>query len=433
MREHLVDHGVIVAAVIGAAAGNEIGELFAADEVAAAHFDARQPCGGGDLVDRGLDRIIGRRLAETAHRFLHRLVGRDRLRAVLHAFDPVGADDGADRLAQLKRRTAGIGAGIVQRLHLHRLDDAVIVEGDLDVENPVRAVGVAAAHIVQPVLDQAHRPAEPPRQMRHQHGLLDAALDAVAAADVDILMHAHAIGGNPQRARDLIGVFRHLDRRPDVEHLAPGIPGRGDAEGLDRNGGTASPGHAKRQVTRAFGEMSVDLAPDEGAVEQHVGTVLGMHRRAVRLKRLFRVQHERQRLVADVDFFGGVLSERAAVGDHGRHPFAGIAGLSDRQRMAFHPRRIEPVHQGIGRGGQFVAGQHIMHARHRERRRGIDRHDARSRMLRRQHRDMQHAFKGDIGDEQAVPRHEAAILAHPAVGGDKAEGSGIGAHFASPD
>ena len=74
MREHLVDHGVIIAAVVGAAARDQIGKLLLADEIAAAHLDAVEARGGGDLVDRGLDRIIGRRLAEAAHRFLHRLV-----------------------------------------------------------------------------------------------------------------------------------------------------------------------------------------------------------------------------------------------------------------------------------------------------------------------------------------------------------------------
>ena len=182
-------------------------------------------------------------------------------------------------------------------------------------------------------------------------------------------------------------------------------------------------------MARAFGEMLFDLAPDKGAVEQHVGAVRGMNRRAVRHQRLFRIDHERQRLVAHPDFFGGVLGQRAAVGDHGDDPFAGIAGLSDRERMALHLRRIEPVHQRIGRRGEFIAGQHIMHAGHRQRRRRIDRDDARGRMLRRQDRDMQHALERDIGDEMARAGDEAAVLADPAIGRDEAEGSGIGGHF----
>ena len=82
------------------------------------------------------------------------------MRVVLHALDPVGADDGADGLAQLERRAAGIGADVVERAHLHRLDDAVAVERDLDVEDALRTVHVAAAHVLQPVLDQPHGAAE---------------------------------------------------------------------------------------------------------------------------------------------------------------------------------------------------------------------------------------------------------------------------------
>ena len=136
-------------------------------------------------------REIGRRLAEAAHRLLRGLVGDDGDGAVLHALDLVGPDDGADRLAELERRASGIGADIVERAHLHRADDAGIVEGHLDVEQPLRPVHVAAAHVLQPVLDQPHRKAEPAREIADQHGVLDAALDAVAAADVDVVMHAH--------------------------------------------------------------------------------------------------------------------------------------------------------------------------------------------------------------------------------------------------
>src|SRR5437879_9596260 len=72
-----------------------------------------------------------------------------------------------------------------------------------------------------------------------------------------------------------------------------------------------------------------------------------------------------------------------------------------------------------------------MHAGHRQRRRGVDRDDARGRMLRGQDRHMQQSFKRHIRDETTVTGNEAAILAHPAMGRDKAEGGGIGGHFAS--
>ena len=156
-----------------------------------------------------------------------------------------------------------------------------------------------------------------------------------------------------------------------------------------------------------------------------------MHRRAVRLQRFFRIQHEGKRLVFDANLFGGVLGERPAFGDHGHDPFAGVTRLPHRERMALDQRRVEAVHQGIGRGRKLFARQHIVHARHRQRRRAIDRDDARGGMRRGHNRDMQHALERDVGDELAAARDEAAILAHPAIGRDEAEGRGIGAHFAS--
>ena len=41
----------------------------------------------------------------------------------------------------------------------------VIVEGDVDVEQPLRPVRVAAAHVFQAVLDQPDRNAEPAREI----------------------------------------------------------------------------------------------------------------------------------------------------------------------------------------------------------------------------------------------------------------------------
>src|SRR5436305_13921812 len=128
MGEYLVHHGMIVAAVVAAAARNQIWKLVLADEIATAHLDAFKACSRGNFVDRGFDRVVGWSLAKTAHRFLYRLVSRHRLRAVLYALDFVRPNDGADRLAQLKRRASRICARIVQRLHFHRSDDPVIVE-----------------------------------------------------------------------------------------------------------------------------------------------------------------------------------------------------------------------------------------------------------------------------------------------------------------
>ena len=195
----------------------------------------------GDLLERALDGVVGRRLAECAHRLLHGLVRRHRDGAILHALDAVRPDDRADRLAELERRAPGVSADIVERAHLHRADHAGVVEGDLDVEVALGTVGVAGAHVLEPVLDQPHRETEPAGEVADQHRVLDAALDAVAAAHVHVVVDPHRRARQLERERDLVGKARHLHRGEDVEHLAPGVPAREHAEGLDRHGRAAPP------------------------------------------------------------------------------------------------------------------------------------------------------------------------------------------------
>src|SRR5262249_28535642 len=119
----------------------------------------------GDLLDRTLDRVIRRRLAEGTHRLLDGLVRGDRDGAILHALDPVWPDDRADRLAGLDRRAPGVGADIAERAHLHRADHTGVVERDLDVEIALGPVAIARAHISHPTLDEPHRKAEPAREV----------------------------------------------------------------------------------------------------------------------------------------------------------------------------------------------------------------------------------------------------------------------------
>ncbi len=218
--ERLVEHRVVIAGIVGRTARDQVRKLILAYEVFAAHLDRVHIEMARHAIDRPFEREIGRRLAETAHRFFGRLVGQHRDGFVLDGGDAVRSADRGDRLAELERRAARVRADVVQRADFERAQRAVIVERHLHVENAVGAVHVAAAHVLEPVFDQAHRHAETFGEIAHEHRVLDAALDSVTAADVDVEMHAHRVAGQAQRARRLIGEFRHLDRGPDVEHLA---------------------------------------------------------------------------------------------------------------------------------------------------------------------------------------------------------------------
>ena len=247
--------------------------------------------------------------------------------------------------------------------------------------------------------------------------MLDAALDAVAAADVDVIVHAHRRARQRERERDLVGKARHLHRGEYVEDLAPGIPARQHAEGLDRHRRAAPPRDAQRQPMRALRKIVLDLAPDEGAIEQHIGAVLRVHQRTAASVGFLAVEHERQRLVVDPHQLGGVLGERTRIGDDRRHPFAGIPRHVDSERPPRHIGRIEARQQRRRGGGKLAAVQHVVHAGQRQRLGSLDRDDARGGMRRGHHRHVAHAWKCDVGGETALAGDEAPVLAHAAVGG----------------
>ena len=124
------------------------------------------------------------------------------------------------------------------------MDHAVPAEGGLDIEYPVGAVHIAAAHVLQAVLDEPDRHVQAAREIADENGVLDAALHAVAASDIHVVVDANGIAGQPQRARRLVRILRHLDRRPELEYLLSRVPLRGDPEGLDRYRRAASPNDA---------------------------------------------------------------------------------------------------------------------------------------------------------------------------------------------
>src|SRR3954453_15136484 len=137
--------------------------------------------------------------------------------------------------------------------------------------------------------------------MRNEDSMLDTSLHPVASANIHVLVYAHAIEGNAQSARDLIRVLWHLDRCPDVKDLSPGIPFREYAEGFDRNRGVSAPGHTKLQVSRGLGEVPIDIAPDERAVEKYVRAMVRVYRWGFRIKGALRTNDVRQRFIFYLD------------------------------------------------------------------------------------------------------------------------------------
>ena len=372
----------------------------------------------GHLVDRPLDGIVGGRLTEGPHRLLHGLVRSHGYGAVLYALDAVRTDNGADRLSQLERRAPCIRADIVERAQLHGADHAAVVERDLDIEVAFRPMRVAAAHVLQPILDQPHGKAEPARKIAGQHRMLDAALHSIAAAHVHVVVGAHARARQLERQRELVGKARHLYRGEHVEHFPPRIPACQHPERLDRHGGAATPSEFQREPMRILRKVALDLAPGKSPIEEHVRGVLRVHRGTARRVGLLPIEYEWQSLVIHGYPLGRVLGERAGIRHDGGHPFPGVARDIHRQRPALHFRGIEARQQRLRRRGKLVSVQHVMDARHRERIRLVDGGDPRGRIGTTHQRDMPRSRKHHIRGKPAFARDKAPILADAAIGGD---------------
>jgi hypothetical protein len=245
--------------------------------------------------------------------------------------------------------------------------------------------------------------------------MLDAALDPIAAAHIHVVVHAYRGTRQFQRQRDLVGKTRHLHGGKNIEDFTPRIPTGQHAECFDRDRRAATPFKLQRQTVRALRKILLDLAPDEGAVEKHVRAVLGVHDRTARRIGLLAVEHERQRLVLDLNQLRRIFRERAAVGDHRGDPFARIAGDVDGERAARHLRRIEAGEEWRGRRRELAAVEHVMHAGKVERRRFVHAQDARRGIRAGHHRDIPHAGQHDVSGEATLAGDETPVLAHAAV------------------
>src|SRR5215213_5721170 len=176
MRKRFLDDAMIIAAVIRGAARDGVGKLIPADQVTTADFETVEIEKIRDFVHRALDRIVRRRLAECPHGLLHGLVGGDGHGAILNAPDSVRPDNGADGFTELKGRAPRIGADIVERGHLHRADNAGRIECEFNVKQPLRPMGVATRHVLQPVLYQAYRTIKPSAPRANEDRFFDSAL-----------------------------------------------------------------------------------------------------------------------------------------------------------------------------------------------------------------------------------------------------------------
>ncbi len=135
-----------------------------------------------------------------------------------------------------------------------------------------------------------------------------------------------------------------------------------------------------------------------------IRTELFVDDRSVGRQRSFRRQDRRQLLVFDVDETSGQLSGGLGLGGDGGDRLADIAHLAFRDRVLVLD---EGTHAVVA--AEVVAGQHRLHARHRERLADIVGFDARMCVRAAEDRAVQHARAVEIGDVLRAPLH---LLAH---------------------
>ena len=193
---------------------------------------------------------------------------------------------------------------------------------------------------------------------------------------------------------------------------APVVLGRGGArlDGDRRGPGeteSSAGGHARGR------ERAVHVAAPERPLRQNVGRKVFVQERRALDRRLLRIRQRRQRFDVDFDQSERVFRDIPALGDDGRDRFADVTQLAEGERR--YVRRLVALHArgrpiGLDEPGDVLARVDRGDARHRRRRRRIDRYDAGMGVVAAAKRDMQHAVAFDVGDEVARAREQPRIL-----------------------
>ena len=137
------------------------------------------------------------------------------------------------------------------------------------------------------------------------------------------------------------------------------------------------------------------------------GEILAQHRR-IRVHRLERIDHDRQRLVFDHDLVDAVIGGIAVGGDHE----GDFLILEQHLAVGQHHLHVagQGRHPGEVDGLQRFGGDHRQHARHLQRLFRVDRFDARMGVRRADEIAVQHARQLQVVDIIALALGEAGVL-----------------------
>ena len=276
---------------------------------------------------------------------------------------------------------------------------------------------VGRQQVFAPILDPAHRPADPAGEKRDDELLaIEAVLDAEAAADVRgddadrVLGHAEHVREHPA------GAVRRLRRVPDVEAvagLATLVAGY-DTPGLERLPAQAAEAEVEPQYDVGFGEGAIDVADVVGHRGRNVVVGAIVEQRRAGLERSLRIDDWRQLLVLDLDGIQRVLGQISALGDDRGHRLADVADAIGRQRIRHLGAKGAVRHQHrqlCGIGSEIGEADRVEHARLGAGRGYVDSNDACVCVRAAEESGMCHARQPDIGHVEAIAAQQPRILA----------------------
>ncbi len=309
----------------------------------------------------------------------------------------------------------------VQRIDAQAQNLAVLVERQFAGDDLVAALRVAQQRFRARRHPFDRTAADAARRPHHQRILgIAAVLHAEAAADVRRDDAQLGLGdfqhlGRHRRA----GAVRVLRCRVQRVAVAVGMILADRGARLDRVGGNPAVVELERNHVLGAGERGVGrVLVAHHQRERNVVGRLVPHRGRARLHRIFDGDDGRQRLVVDLDQFGGVARLHRRFRDHEGDAVADrahLVGFEDRTQRAEALRAAHILRHRRREAAELVgddigAGEHREHALGRPSLGGVDAFDARMRMRRHDNGRVALVRQLDVVDIAAAAGDEARVL-----------------------
>ena len=251
-------------------------------------------------------------------------------------------------IERARHRRAQERAIVLKLIEPEREDAAILGDRGLGGGDAV-GTGACRDQMLDAVLGPFHRPAGDLRRERHQHDIGKyRKLDAEAAAGIRRNPQPQFRPRYAQRPRHhRMDRERTLEIRQHVVAALRRIMLRDHDVTFDRRKRQPRKRRRHRDAEIGAGEGFRGVAIREVAHRDFVGLRFRMQKQRGAVACRDRIEHRFERLVIDLDQFGSVLGDIAAIRHHQRHRLADIAHPLDRERPLLH-RSLHRGEEWIG-------------------------------------------------------------------------------------